>query len=234
MGVKDSISTGALWTLWLIGVCAGLLAVSGTIPPRFVWLAATMLPLPVVTFLLLSKDIVLELLTDWDFYIITLLQLVMAIHAANEIHDKRSFFWAFCLPTLGVAPLTDAYPGKYRPLFVQLYFSGLFTIFVAWNALLVFHFHKGHHLLMLIGDNVTLALFYIRPFWTALMHPNQLVLIRSVMCTAKEQISDETGSKTDEPYQRRILRTASGERRSTRVRLARGSTSNFGATDTAA
>lgn len=218
IGVRHPTSTGVLWVLWLIGTCAGLLVLYSVLPPKCVGLSVLMLPLPLVTFLLLSKDLLMELLVEWDYYIINLLQLVMVAHAVHEVQDVRSVFWAFCLPTLLVAPLTDAYPAKYRALFVQLYFIGLSTIFVAWLVLLTFQFHRGRTVLMHIGDNATLALFYIRPIWSTLKYPDLLVLLKCGMETHREEVA--------QTVQDGQLKISKGERR--RISLPRGVT-DYGA-----
>lgn len=225
MGVQNSTSTSALWALWFIGAFTGLLVLYGTIPSKFVWLSTMMLPLPVLTFFVLSKDLVMELLGGWDFYTISLWQLVMVSHAAIEIQDKRCFFWVFSLPTFLVAPLTDAYPGKYRPLFVKLYFIGLTMIFVTWIAFTIWQGalsleqDKLHRDLKLITHSLTTAIFYIRPIHTIMVYPDRLVLISSAMHTTKEVLSESV----EDDHGQSMLRRQSTSALAGKVRLARGS-----------
>ncbi|CAK0850655.1 unnamed protein product, partial [Prorocentrum cordatum] len=154
-----------------------------------------MVPLPLVTVSLLSKDLVLEILRELDFYLIQILQGVALLHGLVETwEDERRAFWFLYVPSLVVAPMVDAYPAKYRPHFLQLYFVGMLCILVGWSA---FELSKKslHFFTYNVGDLATLSLFYLRQIYAATWQQDSFVLISCAMCTAHERVNlDVLGS----------------------------------------
>lgn len=191
-GARDGLPLRTLWTAWYVGLVAGLLALVEVVPAWCVWVATLMTPLPLVTVALLSKDLVLEILHELDFYLIQILQGVALTHGLVETwKDERRFFWLLYLPSLIVAPLVDAYPAKYRPRFIQLYFVGMLCILVGWN---VFELSKKslHFFTYNVGDLATLSLFYLRQIYAATWQKDNYVLISCAMYTALERVSLNT------------------------------------------
>jgi hypothetical protein len=189
VGVRSSWTTGFLWLLWLLGVLIGFAVILDMIPIYFVWACLMMLPLPFVTFSLLSKDLVALLLMELDIYLITILQMVLFATATHYLHDNKLIFWYCYIPTLIVAPFVDGYPAKYRPLFSTLFFIGLLGIFLLWNAILIWKFHTMSPVRAHIGDNVTLALFYGRHLWTAHFSPDTFIVLKSSIRTFQETVN---------------------------------------------
>lgn len=191
-GARDGLPLRTLWAAWYVGLVLGFLALVEVVPAYCVWVAALMIPLPLVTVALLSKDLVLEILHHLDFYLIQILQGVALTHGLLETwEDERHVFWFLYLPSLIVAPLVDAYPAKYRPRFLQLYFTGMFCILVGWN---VFELSKRslHFFTYNVGDLATLSLFYLRQIYAATWQKDNFVLISCAVYTALERVNLST------------------------------------------
>lgn len=198
-GARDGLPLRTLWVTWYVGLVAGFLALVEAVPSYCVWAATLMVPLPLVTSALLSKDLVLEILCELDFYLIQILHAVGLSHGLiHTWHDERRVFWFLYLPSLIVAPLVDAYPAKYRPRFLQLYFVGMLCILVGWN---VFELHERslHHFTYVVGDLATLSLFYVRQIYAATWHKDNFVLISCAMYTALERVDLSTGGSGLQP-----------------------------------
>merc|ERR1719277_2701066 len=103
IGVKNEISTGILWSLWFLGSFGGLLVVAGFLPKACIWISLLMLPLPTVAFLLLSKDLVCEILEEIDFYVVSILQTMLFLTALHRVRDQNAVFWISFYPTMMVS-----------------------------------------------------------------------------------------------------------------------------------
>merc|ERR1719408_151442 len=132
-------ATYLLWAFWYIGAIMGLAAVGGFGDPRMVWGSFLMLPLPVLTILLTSVDLLYELVCTMDLYIIYILQFALLLDGILYCRvDHRSIFWYCYAPSTIASALVDAYPAKYRSFFGKMFFSNAIAVLAIFNALLVF------------------------------------------------------------------------------------------------
>lgn len=188
VGVKNKYATGALWCLWTIGAIVGLLAVGQALPLNFVWVSTLMLPLPILTILLLSVDLLHELMQSMDVWIISILQVALFVDGIYYCRaDIRRVFWYCYLPTMISSVLVDAYPAKYRPVFTKLFFVSALVILVVWNCFMIFKWEAVavnslnniaftlHH----VADQFTLLVFYIRHLCCSFYRPSYFVMIKA-------------------------------------------------------
>lgn len=198
MGVRSHHAQGVLWGMWFVGAAIGLFAVADAIPVGFVWASLFMLPLPVVTIMLLSVDLVCQLAASMDMYIIYILQfalLVDGIYYCNA--DLRRIFWYCYVATLFASGLVDAYPAKYRALFAKLFFSSALCILAIWNFFLVFKWEVfGSHAKLVnisftlhhLSDQLTLGVFYSRHLFCSILWPDHFVLIKADVRTGLRSV----------------------------------------------
>lgn len=198
MGVRNRYAQGVLWGMWFVGAFIGLFAVAAAIPVGFVWASLLMLPLPVVTVMLLSVELVWQLAASMDLYIIYILQfalLVDGIYYCNA--DSRRIFWYCYVPTLFASGLVDAYPAKYRALFAKLFFSSSLCILAIWNFFLVFKWEVfGSHAKLVnisftlhhLSDQLTLGVFYSRHLFCSILWPDYFVLIKADVRTGLRSV----------------------------------------------
>jgi len=202
LGVKSDNCRVVLWGLWFTGAFVGMFAVGRFVPLGFIWASLLMLPLPFVALLLMSVDLIRELLSSMDIYIITILQVALFIDGLYFCNvDIRSLFFFCYLPTMAVSGLVDAYPQKFRPLFALLFFGSALAVLFFWNYLLIFHWMvfgdslkdvlkwKGlaftlHH----VSDQVTLAVFYSRHVWCSIFRNEFFVMIKAEVLTRRELV----------------------------------------------
>lgn len=198
-GVTSATCQVFLWSLWYVGVTIGLLVLGGLLPAPWVLGCLLALPMPLVAFLLFSKDLVLEVLHELEFYIVLLLQGVLVAHALLGLtHTEHDAKWdpkglavVSYIPSMIVMGLIDAYPAKYRARFEVLFASGAIAVLVAWNTLIILHHGNWVHLGTQLGDNVTLLLFYLRHVYVAVAHPSAFVVIASMVQTKKQNVMAE-------------------------------------------
>lgn len=208
LGVKNAFATGVLWALWFVGAFVGMLVVSTVLPLSCVWASVLMLPLPVVTILLLSEDLLWLIFKELDLYIILILQTALFVDGIFYCkQDMRYVFWCCYLPTMIAAGLIDAYPAKYRAFFAKLFFSAAVCILVFWNFLLVFRWRVFgaadqqlynvsftlHHL----SDQATLLVFYCRHLYCSVYRKNYFVLIKADVHTVRTRLDIEAEVEED-------------------------------------
>mmetsp|Transcript_114269 Transcript_114269/g.227380 ORF Transcript_114269/g.227380 Transcript_114269/m.227380 type:complete len:650 (-) Transcript_114269:108-2057(-) len=194
-----------LWSMWWIGAVIGILALSNCIPAEYAWVAVLMLPLPIVTFLALSIDLMKEVLLQFEFYLIFGLQ-VHLLYSVGVIigWDARLVFWLCYCPSMMVAAFMDAFPSKFRPLFSKMFFSGLGLILASWAIMLTFGFAhpirkstwsflelEGNTMSSSLSSVGTLFIFCCRHFFVAWFHPDHFVIIVSEVRTLLETVSAE-------------------------------------------
>lgn len=202
LGVRDKRCQVSLFLSWFIGVSIGSLVLADILPPICEIGCLLALPLPLVSWLLLSTDLVVKICHELELWIIYLLQAVLVTHAFLALthvrggHGGHGWHWdskifaiLSVIPFMLVGGLLDAYPAKYRATFEILFFSGATYIFVVWNALIVFEHHSLDPVTSQIGDNVTLLLFYMRHIWSAIAKPELLGMIKSDVDSIHEEVS---------------------------------------------
>jgi len=207
MGVRNRYAQGVLWGMWLVGATIGLFAVAAAIPVGFVWASLLMLPLPVVTVMLLSVELVWQLAASMDLYIIYILQFALFVDGIYYCNaDLRRIFWYCYMPTLFASGLVDAYPAKYRALFAKLFFSSSLCILAIWNCFLVFKWEVfGSHaklvnisfLLHHLSDQLTLGVFYGRHLFCSILWPDYFVLIKADVRTGLRSASRRPSHRKD-------------------------------------
>lgn len=202
--VKSRKSTGLIWLLWWTGLVTGLLALAQTLPEPFIWGAMFMLPLPCLSLLVLSTDLVQAVLGEFQCYLITGLEVTLFLTAVRLLGDRRIVFWVSCLPSMFVATLMDAYPSKYRPVFCRMFFLGVGIVLASWNLMLC----KGwcepvHDSVWHVGQlqgrlasnglsvSVTLLFFCIRHYYVAFFKQDEFVLIVSTVRTTHVDVKPE-------------------------------------------
>lgn len=206
MGAKDGIGKFVLWSLWYVGMVIGALVLAHVIPDVWGFGCFLALPLPIVAFLLLSIDLVMEVLHEVEFYVILLLQFVLVVHTVMALIpvtlEKR--WWhnkllpVICyMPSMLVMGFCDAYPARYRAIFQILYSTGAIAVLVLWNSMITVEHGTWHHHLYQIGDNLTLMLFYCRHLYTAMVYPEAYVLISSMVRTKREKVKLEFGQNDE-------------------------------------
>lgn len=197
VGVKNQTATSILWMMWYIGAILGLFTVGRALPLYFVWGSLLMLPLPIVTVILLSVDLVEEICGSIDVYIIWILQFALFVDGIYYCHvDLRVVFWCCYLPTMIVSGLVDAYPAKFRPLFGKLFFSAMLVILLVWNCFLVFKWEVFgdptkltnvsfalHH----VSDMLTLLVFYARHLYCSMKRPDYYAMIKADVKTGRQE-----------------------------------------------
>lgn len=196
MGAKDGCGKYVLWALWLLGMTTSLLVLGDVVPHFWVFGCVLALPLPIVAFLLLSQDLVMEILEELELYIVLLLQGVLVTHALMSLtHVTHERKWDIkCLavlcyvPSIIVMSLMDAYPTRYRRIFQILFSSGGIAVLVTWNLLIIIEHGNLGPLTSQFGDNFTLLLFYCRHIRTAVAHPDAFVVITSMVHTKHEKV----------------------------------------------
>lgn len=195
-GVKNQRATTILWVMWYIGAITGLLVVGRALPLYWVWASLLMLPLPAVTIILLSVDLLEEIMASIDVYIIWILQFALFVDGIYYCKaDLRRVFWYCYLPTMAAAGLVDAYPAKFRPLFGTLFFSASLVILLIWNCFLVFKWEVFgdptkltnvsfalHH----VSDMLTLLVFYSRHLYCSIFRPNYYAMIKADVMTGRQ------------------------------------------------
>jgi len=202
IGVKSQASALSLWGVWCVGAVVGLLAVARAIPLDFVWASLLMLPLPIITVLLLSVDLVKQIVVSMDLYIIYILQVAFFVDGIYYCRgDIRRVFWYCYLPTLLASGLVDGYAAKFRPLFAKLFFSSAITILLVWNFLLMFKWevfgavHKLANMSFILhhmSDQLTLVVFYGRHIWCSIFRPDYFVMIKADVLTGRQLFERKT------------------------------------------
>lgn len=196
-GVKNQQMQGVLWGMWYIGAITGMLTVAEVVPLACVWASLLMLPLPVVTVLLLSTDLLKEILISMDLYIIYILQFALFVDGIFYCGaDLRRIFWYCFAPTMIASGLVDAYSAKYRPLFAKLFFSASICVLVSFNGLMIFKWQVFgsagklvnisftlHH----VSDQLTLFVFYCRHLWCSIFRPDHYVMIKADVRTRRHE-----------------------------------------------
>lgn len=210
--MSNSTVIYVLFVLWYTGASLGLLALTPFVPRACVWASVLMLPLPLLAFLVLSKDLVGQCLVELEFYIMMALQTVLLICAVALLRDRRCVFWGCLAPMMGIACLVDAYPARYRAIFAKCYFTGLTVVFVIWNLMLILNwcawtprFYRVGHIEGSIAacsftTQSTVLVYFLRHLGCAFLHQDRFVLIRSHMITRIEELSatvDEEGAVTE-------------------------------------
>jgi hypothetical protein len=230
LGVKNRIATGVLWTLWYIGAVIGLLSIARVLPEGFIWASVLMVPLPVVMTLLLSVDLLREVLSSMDLYVLFILQFAFFVDGIYYCKaDIRRLFWYCYLPSMVASGLVDAYPAKYRAFFAKLFFSAAVCILIAWNCLLIFRWQVFgtkpsqkltnisfalHH----FSDQATVLLFYFRHLYRSVWHPSYFVMIKGEVLTTREKL--ECSVEIDEDGKEREHHFLPHERRRSEVRAS--------------
>jgi len=217
VGVKNPYHTSVIWGLWYIGAIVSLAAVGGFLSKTFVWASLLMLPLPILTVLLVSTDLLKELCTSMDLYIIYILQFAFMVDGVFYCkQDIRRVFWYCYLLTMIASGLVDAYPAKFRAFFAKLFFWNAIGILAVFNALLFFKWEAFGDLTKLanvsftlhhISDQLTLGVFYCRHIYCSTYYPNYFVMIKAEVLTGKvkEPTADSPKRATDEtPSARRM------------------------------
>lgn len=196
-GVKNQHMQGVLWGMWYIGAIIGMLTVAEVAPLGCVWASLLMLPLPAVYGLLLSTDLLGEILISMDLYIIYILQFALFVDGIFYCGaDLRRIFWYCFAPTMIASGLVDAYSAKYRPLFAKHFFSASICILVSFNGLMIFKWQVFgsagklvnvsfalHH----ISDQLTLFVFYCRHLWCSVFSPEHYVMIKADVRTRRHE-----------------------------------------------
>lgn len=196
-GVRNQHMQGVLWGMWYIGAIIGMLTVAEVAPLGCVWASLLMLPLPAVYGLLLSTDLLGEILISMDLYIIYILQFALFVDGIFYCGaDLRRIFWYCFAPTMIASGLVDAYSAKYRPLFAKHFFSASICILVSFNGLMIFKWQVFgsagklvnvsfalHH----ISDQLTLFVFYCRHLWCSIFRPDHYVMIKADVRTRRHE-----------------------------------------------
>lgn len=200
LAVKNWRSSRVLWSLWVTGVICGMLALMEWMPLDLVWCSLLMLPLPTFTVLVLSVDLVNEVLEQFEFYLITILQLSLSCVAVVMLQDRRGVFWCCLLPSSFIACFVDAYPPRFRRVFSIYFFSAFQLILIFWGLLLAFswihirddnlHFKflKGRLAPASCSIVVTLNAFCLKHLHVAIRKPDHFVLIVGAIRTLRVQV----------------------------------------------
>lgn len=218
MAVQKFWTSRLLWSLWLAGVGLGLSSLIKWIDVNFVWCSVFMLPLPGFTVMVLSMDLVLEVLTQFEYYLITSLQVFLATASAGMLHDRRIVFWACLMPSMLIATLIDAYPHRYRRIFSVMFFSAMQGMLLFWGAALTFRlvpltdswfdiaYLEGKVASMCCSSMVTLSAFCCRHLFVSIWKPDQFVLILGSVRTVKVHVKAELNQGEDGNLQATYVR----------------------------
>jgi hypothetical protein len=189
--MENAAFTIGLLVLWYLGASLGILALIEVLPKACVYASVLMIPLPLLAWMLLCKDLVLEVLRELEFYVVSLLQIVVVTSAVVLLKDEWKVFWYCFAPTMGIAGMADAYPPRARPLFARFYFSGTTAVLVMWNLMLIFGWCEwkpqsyrvgritGSLAALSFTTSFTVLIFFVRHVWVAFTHPDRFVIIRS-------------------------------------------------------
>lgn len=198
-GVKKKHGSIVLWALWYIGAITGVLCVAKVLPMYLVWASVLMLPLPFVVLALSCTDLLVEVFSNLDVYIIYILQFALFVDGIYYCGaDKRTVFWVCYLPTMLASGIIDCYPAKYRAFFAKFFFSNMIAILLVWNYLLAFRwnaFGSIYHLKMgslsfllhHISDQATLAIFYLRHLFCSFFSEDYYVMIKADVLTGHQE-----------------------------------------------
>jgi len=219
MAVQNYWTSRLLWSLWLAGVGLGLTSLIQWIDLHFVWCSVLMLPLPAFTVMVLSIDLVLEVLTQFEYYLITSLQVFLAAAAAGMLRDKRIVFWVCLMPSMLIATLIDAYPHRYRRIFSVMFFSAMQGMLLFWAAALTFRlvpltdswfelaYLEGKVASTCCSMMVTLSAFCCRHLFVSIWKPDHFVLILGSVRTLKVQVKTELNQGEDGNLRATYVRT---------------------------
>lgn len=191
VSMENPYFTTGLFVLWYAGASLGLLALVQVLPMAFIYAGLLMIPLPLLAWMLLCKDLVLEVLRELEFYVVSALHIVVLASAVFLLQGEQRVFWYCFAPTMGLAGMADAYPARARPLFARFYFSGMTAVLVIWNLMLIFGWCEWKPRFYNVGrirgslaacsftTSFTVLLFFVRHVCVAFQHPDRFVIIRS-------------------------------------------------------
>jgi hypothetical protein len=187
--------------LWYAGASIGFLALTPLLPRPCIWVSTLMLPLPFFAGLYLSKDLLMEIISELEFYIVILLEIVVLVCALKLLQDDRCIFWWCLAPNLAIGAMVDAYPSRFRPTFAKCFFTGQTALIVLWNLALIFKWctwkaqfysvgHiKGSLAACCFTSSVTLLIFFLRHVFFAFVHEDRFIVIRSHVRTCHRDLS---------------------------------------------
>lgn len=193
--VQNWKTSRMLWSLWLTGLAFGLLTLLEWIPVSLVYLSMLMLPLPGFSSLVLSVDLLKDVFEQFEFYLISLLQVALATAAVLMLPDQRAVFWFCYSPTMVIATFIDAYPQRYRCRFSRMFFSAMIAILIFWTLSLTFRliqytdrefkFANLEGRLATVSSHImlTLTAFCCKNLFFAFCKPDHLVIIRNATRT---------------------------------------------------
>lgn len=187
--IRDEVSNGCLMLTWLTGAIVGMLVIGRSIPLNFVWVSLLLIPLPILTMLELSVDLLRKLFVSMDLWILYILCFGLVVDGIYYCRaDLRSVFWLSLIPSMFASGVVDAYPAKYRPKFGLFASSMAIILIVCWNLTLIFKWRQFgsmddllavssilHH----TSDQLTLFVFCCRHLWCCIQHPDYLVMIKA-------------------------------------------------------
>jgi len=203
--------------MWATGAAVGLMSLAEVLHDDFLFACVLMLPLPILVFSILSIDLVHRVMLEFEYKILSVFQIIMLIAAVNILWDRRIIFWICYGPSLQVSLLMDAYPAKYRALFVKLWFCGTVLILLTFDVILTCSSAPYHDVTVNVGrisisgapfcftTSITLLLFCYRQLRASVWSPGNLVLIKSAVKThhvhfpalGEEEFDSESSSYTD-------------------------------------
>jgi hypothetical protein len=201
LAVRDNKASLVLWSLWWAGAMLSLLSLCHTLPECFIRSSILMLPLPLFSALVLSVDLVVQVLLEFETYLMAVLQLYVCYKSVRILGDSRAQFWPCFLPSMLVSSFIDAYPGKYRRAFSLLFFGGMTFVLLSWAAMLTFalcgpindvtwaFFNiKTNDVTASMTSLGTLLAFCLRYFYISLVRKDELVIIMSPMRTVQMSV----------------------------------------------
>mmetsp|Transcript_2917 Transcript_2917/g.5682 ORF Transcript_2917/g.5682 Transcript_2917/m.5682 type:complete len:410 (-) Transcript_2917:21-1250(-) len=215
--VQNWKTSRLLWSLWVSGAIFGLLTLLECIPLELVWFSILMLPLPGFTSLVLSVDLLKEVIEQFEFYLVSILQVALAVGAVIMLQDRRAVFWFCYSPTMIIATFIDAYPPRYRSRFSRMFFSAMIGMLIFWTCTLTFglirirdiHWQlaylEGRCASMSCHMMLTLTAFCCKHLFFAIWKPDHLVIIRNPTRTLhvpvrKEEVCHERDGKVTQKY----------------------------------
>jgi hypothetical protein len=194
------IGPGILWALWWAGASLGLLTLAHFLPPLCIWFSVLMLPLPLVSSLAFSVDLLRELLMEFECYLVGLINVILLVSAIQILEDTRVVFWICSAPMIAICSMGDAYPPRFRHYF-SLHFSlGYSAVMIVWDVLLIvqdFSLHDvqwqlaDHLYFDLISNTITMSLtplmFCASNIYHTIFKPTHFVILKAPVITHHEE-----------------------------------------------
>jgi hypothetical protein len=198
-----------LWVCWYSGLVLGLAS-----QQTFVLNSETfrvfsnassllMLPLPCFAFMVLSVDLIKELLYHGEMWALLFLECSWTFTAIRLLRDIRCVFWICLMPSVVVAAISDAYPAKFRSDFQIRFMTGLVLAMVWWSVIVSFGWNdpmtdivwefkklKASAATASVTNVGTALLFACRNLWCAFRSPDTFVIIVSATRTTQVQVRD--------------------------------------------